>query len=153
MGYFLHFAFTFQALLASLIYLWSQANADRTASLMFGLTFKAVYFPWVLFAYNYVLMGASVPWTMLAGIVSAHLFNFLDSLYPDMGGPKLIPTPAFLYHFLPSEEVTGAEFTAGRGMTTNFRPAGSTGGGVGGEQPGVVQPGVVLRWGPGCRLG
>ncbi|KAF9372165.1 Derlin 1, partial [Podila verticillata] len=147
-GYNLHFAFTFQALLASVIYLWSQANADRTVGFMFGLTFKAVYFPWVLFACNYVLMGASVPWAMLAGIASAHLLYFLDSLYPDMGGPKLIPTPAFLYRFLPSEEVASAEFTAGGGTTTNFRPAGGTGGCVGGEQPGVVH-----RWGPGSRLG
>ncbi|KAI9233256.1 MAG: Derlin [Podila humilis] len=35
-GYFLHFAFTFQALLASVIYLWSQANADRTVGFMLG---------------------------------------------------------------------------------------------------------------------
>ncbi|KAG0015061.1 Derlin 1 [Podila clonocystis] len=147
-GYFMHFVFMFQALLASVIYLWSQANADRTVSFMFGLTFKAVYFPWVLFAYNYILMGATVPWTMLAGIASAHLFYFLDSLYPDMGGPKLIPTPALLYRFLPSEEVAGAEFTAGGGTATNFRPAGEAGtGGVGGG------PGVMHRWGPGCRLG
>ncbi|KAG0082698.1 Derlin 1 [Podila epicladia] len=120
-GHFMHFAFMFQALLASIIYLWSQVNADRTVSFMFGLTFKAVYFPWVHFSYNYVLMDATVPWTMLVGIASAHLFYFLDSLYPDMGGPKLISTPALLYRFLPSEEVAGAEFTAGGGMAANFR--------------------------------
>lgn len=57
----MHFTFVFQALLASVICLWSQTNADRTVSFMFGLTFKAVYFPWVLFAYNYVLMGATIP--------------------------------------------------------------------------------------------
>lgn len=143
----MHFAFMFQALLASVIYLWSQANANRTVGFMFGLTFKAVYFPWVLVAFSYVLMGASVPWTMLVGIASAHLFYFLDSLYPDMGGPELIRTPALLYHLLPSEEVAGVEFTAGGGTTTNFRPAGGTGG-VGSERPGPVH-----RWGAGSRLG
>ncbi|KAK3820095.1 MAG: Der1-like family-domain-containing protein [Benniella sp.] len=139
-AHYLGLAFLFQALLAAVTYLWSQSNSDRIVSFMFGIQFKAVYLPWVLMAYTFVLSGAVVPWAMLVGIGSAHLFYFLDHAYPARGGPRLIPTPRLLYMVLPTREVAGARFT-GSGTTENVyrnaRPAAGTTG---------------HQWGRGQRL-
>jgi hypothetical protein len=37
-------------LIVSLIYYWSRKNPDVEMSLMFGIRFKSIYFPWVLCA-------------------------------------------------------------------------------------------------------
>ncbi|KAG0281006.1 Derlin 1 [Linnemannia gamsii] len=145
-AHYMGYVVLFQSLLLSVIYLWSQANSDRIVSFMFGVQFKAVYFPWVLVAYNAVMMGAVIPWTMLIGIASAHLYYFLDSVYPAMGGPKLIPTPGLLYRLLPAQEVAGAGFTAGGGTASVLRAAGRQGGTAAAETAGH-------RWGTGNRLG
>ncbi|KAF9337919.1 hypothetical protein BG006_001497 [Podila minutissima] len=134
--------YLFQSLLIAVIYLWSQSNSDRIVSFMFGIQFKAVYFPWVLMAYNFVLGGAMIPWSMIIGAASAHLYYFLDSQYPAMGGPRLIPTPSLLYRILPAQEVAGAGFTAGGGTAANFRSGGAPAADAGGH-----------RWGTGNRLG
>ncbi|KAG0271082.1 hypothetical protein BGZ95_001179 [Linnemannia exigua] len=141
-AYFMGLMVMFQALLLSVIYLWSQANSERIVSFMFGVRFKAVYFPWVLVAYTSIMMGAAIPWEMLTGIASAHTYYFLDSVYPAMGGPKLIPTPTLLYKLLPAQEVAGAVFTAG-GTTNVFRTA----------QGGAAADTAGHRWGSGNRLG
>ncbi|KAI7825744.1 Der1-like family-domain-containing protein [Gamsiella multidivaricata] len=136
----------FQSVLIAVIYLWSRSNSERIVSFMFGFQFKAVYFPWVLIAYTFVLSGAAIPWGMLIGVASAHLYYFLDHVYPAMGGPRLIPTPSLLYRFLPPQEVAGARFT-GSGATANvYRPpaAAAAGGGAGASGH---------RWGQGNRLG
>ncbi|KAF9146200.1 Derlin 1 [Linnemannia schmuckeri] len=144
-AHYMRIAFLFQSLLLSVIYLWSQANSDRIVSFMFGVQFKAMYFPWVLVAYNAVMMGAAVPWVMLIGIASAHVYYFLDSVYPAMGGPRLIPTPSLLYRLLPAQEVAGAGFTAGGNTANVFRA---------GQQGGAATAGTTgHRWGSGNRLG
>ncbi|KAF9996729.1 Derlin 1 [Entomortierella chlamydospora] len=131
----------FHALLISIIYLWAQENSGRIVSFMFGVQFKAIYFPWVLVVYTFVLSGALIPWGMIIGIVSAHLFYFLNTTYPASGGPRLIPTPPFLYWLLPAREVAGAGFT-GNGATANvYRASAPTSGGATGHQ-----------WGRGNRL-
>ncbi|KAG0029743.1 Derlin 1 [Podila clonocystis] len=126
--------YLFQSLLIAVIYLWSKSNSDRIVSFMFGIQFKARYLPWVLMAYNYVVGGAMIPWPMIIGAASAHLYYFLDSQYPAMGGPRLIPTPSLLYRILPAQEVAGA--------AANFRSGGTPAADAGGH-----------RWGTGNRLG
>lgn len=79
---------------------------------------------------------------MLIGIASAHLYYFLDSVYPSMGGPKLIPTPSLLYRLLPAQEVAGAGFTAG-GTAPVFRA----------NAPAQAADAGGHRWGSGNRLG
>ncbi|KAF9392020.1 Derlin 1 [Podila verticillata] len=135
--------YLFQSLLIAVIYLWSQSNSDRIVSFMFGIQFKALYFPWVLMAYNFVMAGASIPWSMVIGAASAHLYYFLDSQYPAMGGPRLIPTPSLLYRILPAQEVAGAGFTAGGGTAATFRTGGTAAAADAGGH----------RWGTGQRLG
>ena len=98
----------------------------------------------MLVAYTFVMMGAVIPWVMLIGIASAHLYYFLDSVYPAMGGPKLIPTPSLLYRLLPRQEVAGAGFTMSGGTANVYR--GAAGGGAAAEATGH-------RWGTGYRLG
>jgi hypothetical protein len=43
-------------LIVSLIYYWSRKNPDVEMSLMFGIRFKSIYFPWVLCAMRYVVL-------------------------------------------------------------------------------------------------
>lgn len=96
-------------------------------------------------AYNSVMMGAAIPWVMLIGIASAHVYYFLDSVYPAMGGPRLIPTPRLLYRLLPVQEVAGAGFTAGGNTANVFRT---------GQQSGTAAADTTgHRWGSGNRLG
>ncbi|KAF9099439.1 Derlin 1 [Mortierella sp. AM989] len=134
----------FQAMLISVIYLWSRENPDRMVSFMFGITFKAFYLPWVLVAYTFVLSGALIPWSMLIGIASAHLFHFLSKVYPANGGPRLIPTPSLLYRLLPAQEVAGAGFTSSGATANVYRASAPTSGG---------STGGGHRWGHGHRLG
>ncbi|KAG0257817.1 hypothetical protein BG011_003746 [Mortierella polycephala] len=140
-AYYMRIGYLFQALLIAVIHLWSQSNSERIVSFMFGIQFKAQYFPWVLIAYNFVLSGAIVPWSMLVGVASAYLYYFLDSVYPAMGGPKLIPTPSLLYRLLPAQEVAGAGFAAGGSTANVFRASAPTAQTTG------------HRWGTGNRLG
>ncbi|KAI8354248.1 Der1-like family-domain-containing protein [Mortierella sp. GBAus27b] len=142
-GPYLGVYYLFQSLLLSIIHLWSQSNSERIVSFMFGFQFKALYFPWVLIAYTYILGGASIPWSMLLGVASAHLYYFLDSVYPAMGGPRLIPTPRVLYMLLPSQDIAGARFT-GNGTTANVYRAAPT-------APAAGTTGH--QWGRGQRLG
>ncbi|KAF9575952.1 hypothetical protein EC968_000914 [Mortierella alpina] len=140
-AYYMGFMYLFQSMLVAVIYLWSQSNAERIVSFMFGVQFKARYFPWVLIGYNFVVGGARIPWDMIIGAASAHLYYFLDTVYPSMGGPRLIPTPGLLYSLLPRQEVAGARFT-GSGTTANMYRASASASETSGH-----------RWGTGNRLG
>ncbi|KAF9911155.1 hypothetical protein BX616_010666 [Lobosporangium transversale] len=142
-GHFLNLVMLSQSLLLAVIYLWAQSNSERIVSFMFGFQFKAIYFPWVLIAYSFVISRAVVPWDMIVGIASAHLYYFLNHVYPGMGGPRLIPTPTLLYKLLPRQEVAGATF-ASNGETANMYRVNTAGGsGSGGGH----------QWGRGHRLG
>jgi Derlin-2/3 len=50
-----------------------------------------------------VLMGGS-PLPELIGILVGHIYFFLDEIYPNTGGPRLIKTPQILYveFYIPS---------------------------------------------------
>ncbi|KAF9977141.1 hypothetical protein BGZ73_006908 [Actinomortierella ambigua] len=131
--------FLFDSLLSTIILLWSLGNAERIVSFMFGFQFKAKYLPWVLVAYTSILSGAAIPYGMLIGIASGYVFNFLDSVYPANGGPRLISTPSILYSFFPRQEVTGAQFAGGGRTRATYQPAQA-------QETGH-------RWGTGHRLG
>ncbi|KAF9585618.1 Derlin 1 [Lunasporangiospora selenospora] len=141
-AYFLNVSYLFEAMLVAVIYLWSRINSERLVSFMFGVTFPAAYFPWVLIAYNYVMTGAMVPWAMLIGVGSAHLYYFLDTVYPSMGGPRLIPTPTLLYRAFPAAR----GFQAGGNVMGGQRANAATAATAAAEASGH-------RWGTGQRLG
>ncbi|KAG0235350.1 Derlin 1 [Actinomortierella wolfii] len=139
MATYLRYVFLFQALLSTIVLLWSLSNSERIVSFMFGIRFKAKYLPWVMAIYTFIAIGAFIPWNMLIGIASGYIFYFLDTVYPANGGPRLIPTPPILYSLFPRQEVAGGRF-AGNGRTANtYRPSQPDQGGH--------------RWGTGYRLG
>ncbi|CAI8052819.1 Derlin-1 [Geodia barretti] len=125
------------ALVFSSLYIWCQINRDVIVQFWFGVKVKAMYFPWVLFLFFFIL-GAD--WVaMLLGIVVGHLYFFLTMKYPqEFGGRKLISTPQFLYRYFPNEVQTG-----GFGVPP-VRRGGQAGGGGGG--------GGGHTWGGGRRL-
>jgi Derlin-1 len=41
----------------SVLYVWCQMNKDVIVNFWFGSQFKAMYLPWVLFAFNLVISG------------------------------------------------------------------------------------------------
>ena len=45
-----------------IVYYWSRQNADQIVSFYFGITFKAVYFPWALVAMNVLMGGSPIPY-------------------------------------------------------------------------------------------
>merc|ERR1712012_638707 len=87
-------------LVLSVLYVWYQINKDQIVSFWFGTRFKAMYLPWVLFAFNLIIGSGGM--MELFGIVVGHLYFFLMFKYPqDFGGAQLISPPNFLYKLLP----------------------------------------------------
>ena len=41
----------------SILYVWCQLNKDTIVNFWFGTQFKAMYLPWVLFAFNLIISG------------------------------------------------------------------------------------------------
>ena len=41
----------------SMMYVWCQLNKDTIVTFWFGTQFKAMYLPWVLFAFNLIIAG------------------------------------------------------------------------------------------------
>ncbi|KAL1115521.1 hypothetical protein AAG570_007550 [Ranatra chinensis] len=79
----------------SVLYIWCQFNKDVIVSFWFGSRFKAMYLPWVLLAFNMIILGGGV--MELIGILVGHLYFFLMHTYPqEMGGPRLLSTPSIL---------------------------------------------------------
>lgn len=80
----------------AVLYVWCQLNKDQIVQFWFGTQFKAMYLPWILFAFNLIISGGGM--NELIGIFVGHLYFFLVFKYPqDYGGPKLINTPQFLH--------------------------------------------------------
>jgi derlin-1 len=94
------------ALVFSVLYVWCQINKDSIARFWFGIQVKAMYFPWVLFLFFFIL-GANWP-ILLLGILVGHLYFFIMYKYPqDFGGNTLLNVPQFLYNWLPNERTMG----------------------------------------------
>jgi len=85
----------------SVLYIWCQLNKEQVVSFWFGTRFKAVYLPWVLFAFNMVISGGGL--YELIGILVGHLYFFLNFQYPQEGGRQLLTVPSFLYKYFPNQ--------------------------------------------------
>jgi Derlin-2/3 len=57
-------------------------------------TFKAPYLPWVILGFGY-LLGQS-PIFDLLGIVCGHIYYFLEDVYPQTSGRRILKTPGIL---------------------------------------------------------
>jgi Derlin-1 len=104
------------AMILSVMYIWCQLNKETMMSFWFGMQFKAMYMPWVIMLFNWIVSGSYVVLlfltsrllhrmfsthfrllVQLCGIVVGHLYFFLVFKYPqDFGGPHLLKTPSFL---------------------------------------------------------
>ncbi len=81
-------------MILSVLYVWCQLNKDVVVNFWFGTRFKAMYLPWVLLAFNFILSGAMFS---LVGIVIGHLYFFLKFKYPqELGGASYLETPGIL---------------------------------------------------------
>eukprot|EP00002_Diphylleia_rotans_P007003 TRINITY_DN1647_c0_g1_i2.p1 TRINITY_DN1647_c0_g1~~TRINITY_DN1647_c0_g1_i2.p1 ORF type:complete len:252 (-),score=45.92 TRINITY_DN1647_c0_g1_i2:141-896(-) len=94
-------AFFGHSLVFAIIYLWSRYYPNINMTFMFGFQFISAYFPWVLIGFTY-LMGAN-PVLPIVGVVSAHLFYYLDRELPTKTGRTYINVPGFLYNYFPRQ--------------------------------------------------
>lgn len=97
-----NFYFLMDPMVISILYIWCQLNKDVTVNFWFGTQFKAMYLPWVLFAFNLIISGGGM--MELFGILVGHLYVFLKFKYPqELGGPELLNTPKILESYLPPQ--------------------------------------------------
>ncbi|CAB3362632.1 Hypothetical predicted protein [Cloeon dipterum] len=115
--------FLMDPMVLSVLYVWCQLNKDVIVNFWFGTQFKAMYLPWVLFAFNLIISGGG--FSELIGILVGHLYYFLTFTYPiDFGGANLLNTPAILYQYFPNtRSVRGVAAQAGAARADfNQRP-------------------------------
>lgn len=106
LGLFFGIPLLMDPLVMSVIYVWCQLNKDAMITFWFGMTFKAMYFPWVLAAFNMILIGGGL--FELLGIFTGHVYFFLMFKYPqDFGGRSFLSTPQILYRWLPNYRSVG----------------------------------------------
>merc|ERR1719187_3174393 len=143
MALFMNIFFLMDLLVLSVLYVWCQLNKDTIVNFWFGTQFKAMYLPWVLFAFKAIIANGGV--MELIGILVGHLYFFLMFKYPqDFGGASLLSTPQFLYDLFPNR--SGGMYAQ---APSSGQAAGRDGGGGGGF-------GARFRghqWGGGNRLG
>jgi len=136
-------------LVLSVLYVWCQLNKDQIVNFWFGTQFKAMYLPWVLFAFKLVISGGGL--MELIGILVGHLYFFLMFKYPqDFGGASLLSTPQFLYNMFPNR----AGGIYGNAPSSGQQAGGGGGGGDGGGGGGGGGARFRGLWGgQGNRLG
>jgi len=106
-----------EPMILSVLYIWCQINKDTIVNFWFGSQFRAIYLPWVLFGFNFILRGGG--FEELIGILIGHLYYFLMYSYPlEYGGSTLLQTPQILYDYFPSRSNIG-----GRGVPPTSRQA------------------------------
>eukprot|EP00736_Rhodelphis_marinus_P003202 Rmarinus@m.12564 len=124
-----------QPLVYALVYVWSRHNPDTIVSFMFGLRFQALYLPWILAGFHMLLGSSPMPYLM--GIASGHVYFYLDHIYPNTSGRRLLHTPQFL------EKLVGGRSDWYAGPRRQQGGGGENGGGGGSGH----------SWGTGHRLG
>lgn len=101
-GYLAPFYFLLEPMVLTIIYIWSQLNRDTIVQFWFGMQFKAMYFPWVLVAFNLIVRGSVL--MELTGIIIGHIYYFFTFQYPqEYGGQMVLKTPDFLYRLFPNQ--------------------------------------------------
>lgn len=57
---------------------------------------QALYLPWAIIAQKFVMSGGDIPKSSIAGLLSAHLYYYLTTIYPSQGGRRFLQTPDFI---------------------------------------------------------
>lgn len=90
-----------ESMVMAVIYVWCQYNPETQLSFFFGTRFRAAIFPWIMFAFHFVLHQTF--WDSLIGIAAGHLYYFLMEIYPRQpGGSLILYTPDFMRRLFPS---------------------------------------------------
>lgn len=110
------------------------------------ISLQATWFPFVLVAWDFFTAGV-IPYPKIAGILTGHLYYFLDKVLPEQqGGRRYLNTPQFLRNIVPQPEVPRtAGFGSGGGVET-FAPRTAEVADQGGARQ-------RHSWGRGQRLG
>eukprot|EP01135_Chromosphaera_perkinsii_P002756 Nk52_evm124s226 gene=Nk52_evmTU124s226 len=93
-AYFVNLFFLGLALTFMMVYVWGRRNKHVRMSFLGLFTFTAPYLPWVLLAFA-LLMG-NAPVVDIIGIAVGHVYYFLEDVYPEMTGRRLLEAPAII---------------------------------------------------------
>jgi len=137
-------------LIMALCYSATQDLRGQKTTLYF-FTIPAQTMPYALLLLSLILDGPYYFMLELAGLLAAHLHDFLSRLYPEFGGgPNLISTPGFLSRLVQTPRIFRRDYG------TAIRPpqAGASARGTGNDaSSGGVLPESWRTRGPGRRLG
>lgn len=90
------------SMVMAVIYIWCQLNQDVVVQFWFGTHFKAMYLPWIVTIFEFVMSGSFI--SQLIGIFVGHVYFFLKFKYPiDFGGADWLTTPQFMYKYFPNQ--------------------------------------------------
>lgn len=117
----------------ALVWVWCRRHEDARLSL-YMFSFSGTMFPWVMVAFH-ALLGQSIVDDII-GIIAGHAYYFAADMLPKTHGINLIHTPAFLYRWIPRQNL-GAYTVFG--SSTRPTPAAADAG--------------AHRWGGGRALG
>jgi len=87
-----------------MVYVWSRRHPYVQLSLLGLFSFSAPYLPWVLLAFS-ILIGSS-PVVDILGMIAGHVYYFLEDVYPQMSGRRLLATPGIIKALFPALEQT-----------------------------------------------
>jgi len=77
-----------------IVYVFGRRNPHITMSFLGLFNFPAPYLPWVILGFG-LFLGHS-PIFDLLGIVIGHFYYFLEDVYPQISGRRILRTPGFL---------------------------------------------------------
>ncbi|PWN18813.1 Der1-like protein [Microstroma glucosiphilum] len=91
----------FKPMLMAINYLWARSNAGATVSLFGVVSCPASLLPYAYLVFDLILGGLPLFIHSSTGLLAAYLYHQLRHDLPSNGGPRLIPTPAWLQRALP----------------------------------------------------
>ncbi|KAF2474103.1 DER1-domain-containing protein [Lindgomyces ingoldianus] len=149
-GFFLNSYMFLQALSLAFAYTYAQDNPSRQVS-FFIITFDAKYLPFSMLFLTFIIDGGDAALSQAAGLVAAHLYDFLTRIWPTFGGGRN-------YIFTP---IMVKRWFGGRAGNVQARPYGTAQQGRQPADAGAARAtgrstGFGGQWdgrGPGRRLG
>lgn len=133
-GVYLGGAVLLNALSMAMIYTVAQEDPNRTVQ-FFIVQMPAKYLPYASLAITYLMAGPFQTMIQATGILAAHLYDFLDRIWPQFGGGKqYIRTPQVLQRWFatpggtPQNRAYGTAFGARAGASNQASAQAQSGG-------------------------
>eukprot|EP00027_Filamoeba_sp_ATCC50430_P010686 CAMPEP_0168562202 /NCGR_PEP_ID=MMETSP0413-20121227/11997_1 /TAXON_ID=136452 /ORGANISM="Filamoeba nolandi, Strain NC-AS-23-1" /LENGTH=183 /DNA_ID=CAMNT_0008593613 /DNA_START=128 /DNA_END=679 /DNA_ORIENTATION=- len=110
------------------VYVWARRNPNVQMNFLELLNFRAPYLPWVILGFG-VLLGQS-PVSDILGIIVGHIYYFLEDVYPQTTGRRLLKTPGFIKAIFAADadpvniqaQPQGRPWGEGQAADPNFQP-------------------------------